>query len=272
MNLAQPGWSYKHVNAAYNNCASPFFTCQGNSFFDPDSIRPTSFQLRDTRLEQPVPQDYKMSGQSSPTVSDVSAIFTHRFQHVSTTVNHPMLKRAEPAAISKFLNHCQQYDVEVLACLCQLCSGVLSTEATHAVYLSFCVDIALLKLVFALHLIHKVTSYKDVSDALPWVYLEKEASKSRDTLTLSELYCQTIPTHGFEEIRRILADGKVIHWLSNNTTEPRGSLALGENPKVAIQHALSIVKPAKLHSKLESDLPCSQQELRKEVMKLFNHA
>lgn len=150
----------------------------------------------------------------------------------------------------------------------------MSTEATCPVDLSFCVDIDLLKLTIALGLIPNVTPYKDLLNASPRVYLEKEASESRNTVTLSELNA-IVNRDLHMDMRNPDASLRMKHlFIDYQTILQNQGIAwlLEENPKVAMPRVFSVVKPAKLCLRLKSDLAFSQHRLRKEFRKLISHA
>lgn len=150
----------------------------------------------------------------------------------------------------------------------------LSAKAVRPVDKWFCVDIDLLKSSFALGFIPNVACYYDLSDILIRLYLESEATDSKNFLTLLGLdpnvkrnlhmYMKN-PNASmrmrslFDDYQALLQDHELA-WL------------LGQNPKEAVQHALSAIKPAKLRSRLKSDTPISRRERERDSTNVFKQA
>lgn len=83
---------------------------------------------------------------------------------------------------------------------------------------------------------------------------------------------ETGTTNGHEKVERDLLHQDFIHRLSIPALSKRPLLNGWWNPRVAVQHALSAVKPVKLRSRLESDIEFSHHNLEKDFKGVLKHA
>lgn len=193
---------------------------------------------------------------------------------VSVTVDHPRLARPDPESIRRFLNSYDQYVHEVIARGKQLGVSVVGPEASRPVDLKYCVDIEYLKSTIALGLIPSVSSYEELTGNTLREYLDNEAAESRNTVTLTslesiikrELRMDMKNPDGSARMRNLFID---YHTLLRRYGL---SWVLDSSEKVAVQHVLSAIRPAKLRSRLESDLAFSHAHTRKDFKAFFKHA
>lgn len=111
-------------------------------------------------------------------------ITTQRTQPIAATFIHPDLHQADPEAIRKFLNFCDQYVHEVQARARQLGLDGNNIEISRLVGLRFCMDIDFFRPTIALGLIDGVDNYDSLGGSSLRIYLYSEASESRAGIML----------------------------------------------------------------------------------------
>lgn len=135
-------------------------------------------------------------------------------------------------------------------------------------------DIEYLKSTVTLGLIRSVSSSEDLTHAVLRTYLDEEATETRSTVTLSglevivrrELCMDMKNLDASSRMRTLFIDYHTL--LSQHGL----SWVIDSLGKIAVQHVFSVVRFAKLRSRLELNLSVSNAEIKKEFKRFFKHS
>lgn len=167
---------------------------------------------------------------------------------ITRTVNHLKLLDIDSESIFKLFCLYDQYENEVLVRAEQLEENIVGTVDARRVDLKFWVVTKFLTTSIALGFITGVTLYEDLTDNLLCAHLDKEASKSRTTVTLSsagsifnvKLKIDTKNSDANSRMSNLIV---AIHSFFRSTGQ---SCLHDTNEKIAIQHVPGAIQPAEL--------------------------
>lgn len=193
---------------------------------------------------------------------------------VGISLDHPRLVHTDPESIRTFLRRYDQYSTTVLARAKQITSEALSTEAINPVDLKFCVDVEFLESSIALGFISNATDYDTLKDQDVREFLEERCKESKETVTLDQLD-KLVQNKLRTDMKNNNATARMQDLFANyHTLLVRNGLKwlIKDNPKIAVDHVLSAIKPQTLHDRLEADLSFAKYELRKDFHGFLKHA
>lgn len=193
---------------------------------------------------------------------------------VDISLDHPRLIRTDPASIRSFLRRYDQYSTTVLARAKQLTNESLTQEAIRPVELKFCVDAEWIESRIALGFITEAQDYASLTDEIIRAFLDKRSAESKKTISLAQL--DNIVKH---KLRTNMANHDAEARMEDLFTDYHTLLSrnglvwlITDNPKVAVQHVLSAIRPQTLFDRLTADLEFAEYELRKDFSGFLKHA
>lgn len=193
---------------------------------------------------------------------------------VEISLDHPRLIRTDPESIRSFLRRYDQYSTTVLARANQLTKDNLTSEAIRPVELKFCVDAEWLESRIALGFLKEATDYATLTDDQVRAFLDKRCKESKKTVTLEQLdriVAQKLRTNmGNRDAEARMED----LFTDYHTLLQRSGLGwlIKDNPKIAVYHVLSAIRPQNLADRLTADLSFGEYELRKDFKGFLSHA
>lgn len=193
---------------------------------------------------------------------------------VGISLDHPRLVHTDPSSIRTFLKRYDQYSISVIARASQLTSQTLTTEAVTPIALKYCVDVEFLESSLICGYIDGCASYADLTDSQLRSFLEERSAESQDSMTIEQLdkiVSQKLRTN----MRNNNAKSRMQDLFSSYVTIlSRNGLRwlIEENPKVAVYHVLSAVRPQSLQNRLTSDLSFSKYKFQKDWHAFLKHA
>ena len=192
---------------------------------------------------------------------------------VTTTIAYPLLKEATAESVRFFLGKYDNYVRELASRASQVTNGSITTEAVQPVTLKYCVDQEYLESLLALGFIPGAETYEDLQDADLRSYLETQARASKQAMTIDKLD------------RFVKADLRINMRDEDSVSRTRNlfvsyhallrkhgvSWVMEENPKIAVRHVTSALRPEALRSRLESDLAFGYVHLQTNFKAFMQH-
>ena len=202
------------------------------------------------------------------------AVTTQGTSFVATSVSHLWLLQTDSESVRVFLRLYDQYCKEVLSRPAQrTATGSISTEAVQPVNIKYCVDPEYLESAIALGFI-EATSYDELSEIDLREHLDQKAQESQETITLETLDEIVDINLRMNKKDKNSKSRMESLFVSYHSLLRRNGLSwlIEPNPKVAVYHVLSAIKPKILHDRLSSDLQFSKHSLKKDFKDFMKHA
>ena len=208
--------------------------------------------------------------------SSSSSTVYRRNASISTTVDHPRLIKVDPENIRVFLQAYDAYCNEVRARAEQLIMGgsPSTTEISRPVGLKYCVDAEYLHAAIALGRINGAHTYESLTNEILRKHLDSKCTESRNIVTLAmldEIVLNNLRMNMNDTAATSRVESLFILYIM--LLRKHGlSWVQDSNPKVAVYHVLSAIKPKTLCNRLENDLEFGKTELRKDFKGFLTHA
>jgi len=198
--------------------------------------------------------------------------------------SEPFLDRMDPDSIRVFLEKYDDYCRKLNALASPHArNGTLSTEPARPLGMVYCVNSDQLQSAIELHLIGGCNNVKELTDEKLRSYFNSIVEQTSTVVSAHNLG-EVSQQQALEE----LIEKDVRMDMTVKSAESRMTLVfldyrsllrregmswiIDRNPKLAIRHVLSVVKPALLKERLEQDLCLAKVELKKDFRGFMNHA
>ena len=198
-----------------------------------------------------------------------------KVKQVTMAVEQPFLARLDSESIRVFLRKYDAYCRELKARASQLVQETaVSLEPIRPVGLVYCVDAEQLESAVDLGMIDGCDDVKELTDGQLRDYLDKEASDSATVVTENDL-AQMVQRYVRMDmsVKSAHSRMKLLFMGYKSLLRQNGmGWVVDKNPKAAVRHIISVVKPAQLKTRLEQDIGFSKADLKSDFKGFMQHA
>ena len=188
-------------------------------------------------------------------------------------IAYPLLKEATAESVGFFLNKYDNSVRELASLSSQLTNGSITTEAVQPVGLKYCADQEYLESLLALGFIPGAENYEDLQDAYLLSYLKTQVRAPKQPMTIDKL-----GRFVKADLKTNMRDEDSVSRTQNLFASHHALLRkhgvsriMEDNPKIAVRHVTSALRPKTPRTRLESDLSFGYIHLKTDFKAFMQH-